>query len=133
MRSFLVLYCVGVFASIRVTAGDPKAVQLTFRDHPRFDLNALSAVERRNLDQLKVGMTRKQLEEHFDADGGLIFPFAERYYLRNTRLPRRQNTVIMVDIAFKPAAMDEATFSDPRRRAAWMRTHIGFLENQTTV
>lgn len=123
MKLFLVLCSAASFATIHIAVGEPKTAQITFRDHPRFDLSVLSAAERRHLEELKTGMTRKQLEAHFNADGGLIVPFAERYYLRDTRPPHRQNKVVMVDIAFKPAAMDEATFSDPQLREAWIRTH----------
>lgn len=132
MRILLLSICTFVFASAHVVAGEQKAAQITFPNRPRFNTSALSPSERRQLEQVKPGITRKQLAEHFAADGGLIFPFAERYYLRDIRLPQRPNTVVMLDVAFKPAAMDEATFSDPRRRVAWIHNH-DWSENSNDI
>jgi hypothetical protein len=92
---------------------------------PPINYSSLSVEDRLRLEQLKPGITRKQVLQHFTADGGLIFPMSERYYLRGTRLADA-NKVVMVEITFKPAAMDEATFSDPQRRSAWFRSHDWF-------
>lgn len=123
MRLLLFTLCTVFAVSLKCSGEDQQAAKFTFLEHPHIKTSELSAGERHILGLLKPGMTRKQLSEYFAPDGGLIFMYAQRYFLRDTRLPRRQNTVVMLDFVFKPAAMNEATFSDPQRRDAWMGNH----------
>ena len=53
-------------------------------------------------------------------DGGVQFAIVERYYLNDKAA---DGTVIMFELAFRPAKMDEATFADPRMQAGWLQAH----------
>jgi hypothetical protein len=68
-------------------------------------------------------MTRKDVTRHFEATSGVMYSFAEPYYLRRTHPPGNRYDVVMLDIVFKPSTMDDATFANTARRAAWYRHH----------
>jgi hypothetical protein len=122
-----------LFTIATAEAADQQSARIRFLPHPAFDVGGLPATARQRLEAVKVGITRKQLSVHFVADGGLIFPFAERYYLRDTTVPGQLGKVVMLDLAFKPAAMDEETFSNPIRRVEWMRKHDWSAKATDTV
>jgi hypothetical protein len=90
-------------------------------------------VDRAFLEEIKPGILRRQVEKHFDKDGGLQFGNISRYYLRETHLRGRENAVVMINIEFKPVAMDEATFANPERRSLWLRKHGGWNESPNDV
>jgi hypothetical protein len=103
------------------TPPPPKQKAAITFNSPPFDTRELSKADRETLALLKIGTTRRQVDQHFAQNGGLYFPPVETHYLPEPRL--RDNAIIAVDIAFKPARMDEATFADPDRRNAWMHKH----------
>ncbi len=87
--------------------------------HPPFT-NTISASAQNLLGMLKPGMTRTQLKQHFGMDGGVQSVIVERYYLDDKAA---DGTVIMFELAFRPAKMDQATFADPREQADWLQAH----------
>jgi len=86
------------------------------------EVSKLSAAARHCLQSLKVGMTRREVLRTFDPTWGLIRPPIEPYSMRNANRGN-QTMPIVVEIAFKPAAMDQPTYDDPSLRAAWFRNH----------
>jgi hypothetical protein len=88
-------------------------------------VDQLSRADRRTLALIKVGMTRREVDKLLAHNGGLIFGYSEDYFLPETRFrgPENPNTIVAIDIEFKPAAMDEATFADSERRNAWILNH----------
>jgi len=99
--------------------------------HPSFETNSISASAQQQLRALKAGMTRAQLNEHFYLDGGLQAPAVSRYFLVGYKAANRK--VIMVEVAFRPAGMDDATFINANKRANWFKTHAGFQPNDVVL
>jgi hypothetical protein len=90
---------------------------------PELRLRSLPIDAQELLKSLKVGMTRKQIAQDFEADGGVISPSSERYYLRGVAIPGAPGRVVMIEFTFQPSAMDDATFADAYWRADWYRHH----------
>jgi hypothetical protein len=102
-----------------------------------FDTNNISTNAEALLGTLKVGMTRVQLNKHFSRDGGINGPIIERYFLngRDGRLSgpivehyfrddkAADGRVIMIELAFHPAGIDDTTFNDANKRAKWFGSH----------
>jgi hypothetical protein len=86
------------------------------------EVSQLSTAARQGLQSLKVGMTRREVLRTFDPTWGLIRPPLEPYCLRNAHQENRPLPIV-VEIAFKPAAMDQSTYDNPSLRAAWFRDH----------
>jgi hypothetical protein len=105
--------------SFALVAQAVAADSLGLFSHPPFT-NTISASAQKLLGTLKPGMTRAQLEKHFRMDGGCFSTMVPRYYLDDKATNR---TVIMFEVAFRPAKMDEATFADPRKRSDWFTAH----------
>jgi hypothetical protein len=87
--------------------------------HPPFT-NTISASAQKLLGTLKPGMTRADLKKHFGMDGGFQSGIIARYYLDDKAA---DGTVIMFELAFRPAKMDAATFADTRKQADWLTAH----------
>jgi hypothetical protein len=111
-----IIYCLFSFALVaQAVAAD----SFRLRSHPPFT-NTISANAQKLLDTLKPGMTRAQLKQHFSMDGGPQSVIVERYYLDDKAA---DGTVIMFELAFRPAKMDDATFADTRKQADWLTAH----------
>jgi hypothetical protein len=120
-RYFLPL--LAIFIATATDASEPPSRVSTPANSPALNVNALPEDAQVVLKSLKAGMTRQEVVRHFEADGGLIFPSGERFYLRGVSIPGQPNLVVMVEISFQPSAMDEATFADADRRREWYRHH----------
>jgi len=109
-------------------AADPPPYAVTPDDPPllALDVSTLPADAQEALKSLKVGMTRKEVEQHFAADGGLSSSTSERYILLGVSAPGHPGLVVMVAISFQPSTMDDATFADVKRRGEWFRQHDWF-------
>ena len=90
--------------------------------HGALEVSTLSPTDRKHLQTLRVGMTRREVLLTFDPAPGMIHPPIEPYNLRDAH-PQNRYQVVTVEVAFKPAAMDEPTYSDVSRRAEWFRGH----------
>ncbi|MEI9894172.1 MAG: hypothetical protein WDN28_09890 [Chthoniobacter sp.] len=89
-------------------------------NEPVREVSALPTTARHRLQSLKVGMTRGEVLRTFDPARGMIRPPLEPYYVF---AGDRRTSPIVVEIAFKPAAMDQPSYDDPVLRAAWFRDH----------
>ena len=131
MKPFLLVISAVACLTIHAVAGELRAVQIKFHDYPRC---ALSKDERRVLEKLKVGMTRKELEKDFSRNFGLWDGFREPHLLSSGRLPLwRTRWHVGADVVFKPVAMSEAIFTNPDRRVAWLRKHPRLSEKPDDI
>ena len=86
------------------------------------EVSILPLGDRKRLQTLKVGMTRREILRTFEPARGMIRPPVEPYDLRGSH-PLNRYQCATVDIAFRPVAMDAAVYVDPAQRAAWFRRH----------
>lgn len=87
-------------------------------------LATLPKVAQEQIAKLHPGMTRGEVERHFEMDGGLFWPPTFRYYVRNVRVDDR---VVMLQLTFQPAEMPDDVFRDEKRRGEWLRAHSKYL------
>jgi len=85
----------------------------------------LSAAARDGLQSLRMGLTRRELWRDFEPANGRMHPPTEPWALRHASAENRYRYVL-VEMDFKPAAMDANTYASPELRAAWYRNHAWF-------
>ena len=73
---------------------------------------------------LNVGMTREQVDVHFDSDGGIFVPFHQRYCVRGVTVDSKN---VMVELSFRPAGMSDAIYADEKLRRNWLRDRPHYL------
>jgi hypothetical protein len=84
------------------------------------DPATLPAKDREALALLKPGLTRAELDKKFPVDGGLQSEVVERRYLDSRDADGR---VIKFEVMLLPPGLTAEIYSDPARRAEWLRTH----------
>ncbi len=105
------------------------------RDRPPYALDVASLpVEAQKVwNALHVGMTRQELEKWVSQDVALLHPLGPRYLLPGTGVARGNKFPIKVEITFRPAGMDVATFADSAGRDAWFRHHRPIHEDPQDI
>ena len=84
------------------------------------DIASLAKPVRERLASLREGMTRAQIEKHFEQDGGLSTASNQRYYIRHVLVAEK---LVMVELSFQPAGIPNSVYADPKLEAEWWSKH----------
>lgn len=76
---------------------------------------------RKQLAEVRVGMTRGELNRKFGRDGGLFG--GSRYIVCPYRQRRDFTEWVMFSVGFRPAKMPRATWWDVKSQLAWRKAH----------
>ena len=94
---------------------------------PPLSTNSISTNAQALLGTLKPSMTRAELDKHFGTDGGFYGSVVERHFLDDKAT---NGMVIMFEVAFRPAGMDDATFVDSKKQSAWFQSHKDWAKRE---
>jgi hypothetical protein len=115
-----------------IAVGEAPAVRVWLKDGDCFQMNVLlnpadrsvycaqtplgivsassDLKDKKLIPELKVGMTRAEVEKKVIVDGGLSSPFRyERYLVQNSSMSS-DGAVVKLNLAFKPAGMSDAVY-----------------------
>ena len=82
---------------------------ITSPDDILVELESLPEPARQRVALLHAGMTRREVEQHFEQEGGISTQFEQRYFIRNLPVGGK---FVMVELTFQPADMPDATFAN---------------------
>ena len=120
MRSIALFLAMILLSASFALSGDAFNRLIHSNSDEEVELTSLAKPVRDRIASLRPGMTRAQVEKHFEQDGGLSTAEHQRYYVSRTLIGEK---VVMVELSFQPAGIPDAVYADPKLATEWWSTH----------
>ena len=120
MRSITLFFAAILFSASFALSGNAFKRLIHSNSDEEVELASLAKPVSDRVALLRPGMTRAQVEKHFEQDGGLSTAENQRYHVSRTFIGEK---VVMVELSFQPAGIPDAVYADPKLTIEWWSTH----------
>src|SRR6266446_3933950 len=120
MRTILFLFSTLLMLGALALSEDALQRIITNNSDESVDIASLPKPVRERVASLRAGMTRAQIEKHFEQDGGLSTATHQRYYIRHVFVAKK---LVMVELFFQAAGIPDTVYADPKLATEWWSKH----------
>ena len=120
MQSITLFVAAVLLSASFALSGNAFERQIHCNSEEEVELASLTKPVRDRIASLRSGMTRAQVEKHFEQNGGLSTAEHQQYFVSRTIIGEK---VVMVELSFQPAGIPDAVYADAKLATKWWSTH----------